>query len=46
MAVDELKKMGETPLVTMPAKYAAARFQLSNGRFQELSDRDIQIRDG
>jgi hypothetical protein len=46
LVVDELKKMGETPLVTMPSKYVAKRFQLSSGRLQELSTREIQIMDG
>jgi hypothetical protein len=46
LVVDELKKMGEIPLVTMPAKYASKRFRLSSGRLQELSDREIEIMNG
>ena len=42
--VEELERMGERPLVTMPQKYVSNNFWLASlGRMQELTDRELTI---
>lgn len=41
--VDELERMSERPLVVMPLKYTAPRFNVNYGSTQELSDRDLAV---
>ena len=46
LVVDELNRMGETPLVIMPEKYVARKFRLSYGYVQELSSTEYEIMQG
>ncbi|CAJ1942526.1 unnamed protein product [Cylindrotheca closterium] len=39
--VDELERMGEKPLVTMPNKYIGPSFFLRKGQHQRLADKDL-----
>ena len=43
LVVDELEKIGETPLVIMPEKYVSQKFRLSYGYIQELSPKEVEI---
>jgi hypothetical protein len=44
LVVDELKRMGETPLVVLPKKYTYRTFMLSHsGKSQTLGDRDFEV---
>jgi hypothetical protein len=44
LVVDELKRMGEKPLVVLPKKYTHRTFMLSStGKSQTLHDRDYNI---
>jgi hypothetical protein len=39
--VEELERMGETPLITMPSKYVGPSFKLRAGGRQQLSGNDL-----
>jgi hypothetical protein len=41
--VDELERMNETPLVIMPQKYTAPKFNINYGSKQELTERDMEV---
>ena len=41
--VKELERMNERPLVIMPQKYTAPKFNVNLGSTQELSDRDLTV---
>ena len=43
LMVNSLEKMGETPLVVMPQKYAQKKFYLRQGYVQELPDSQMAI---
>lgn len=44
VVVDELKRMGEKPLVVLPKKYTYPAFMLSHsGRTQNLGNRDLDL---
>ena len=41
--VRELESMDERPLVIMPEKYTAPKFNVNIGSTQELTDRDLTV---
>lgn len=41
--VEELERMNEKPLVLMPQKYTALKFNVNRGSTQELSGRDLNV---
>lgn len=41
--LEELERMGERPLVVMPQKYTAPKFNVNYGVQQELSERDLDV---
>ncbi len=43
LAVKELLKMGEQPLVIMPEKYSMPKFRISTGFLQKLMLKEIEI---
>lgn len=43
LVVDALEKMGETPLVVLPQKYAAKKFYIRKGFVQELPQEQLNI---
>jgi hypothetical protein len=44
LVVDELKRMGEKPLVVLPKKYTHRTFMLSHsGKWQTLTDREFEV---
>jgi hypothetical protein len=43
LVIDELERMGERPLVTMPQKYVQSSFWVSGPKMQVLSQREIDI---
>lgn len=43
LVVDALERMNEKPLVIMPQKYTAPKFNVNYGLMQELSDRDLAV---
>jgi hypothetical protein len=43
LVVEELQRMGENPLVTMPSKYTTRSFRLVNERTKTLSDKELNV---